>query len=97
MSTHTPGPWQWIEDTLYGPPNKSGYGPDGREAIVETDSGYYPPKGLDRNLIAAAPDLFAACIGTMLWIELQHPNDHDCVIANVLRAAIAKAEGGAHV
>jgi hypothetical protein len=31
-----------------------------RIRIVETDSGYYPPRAADARLIAAAPDLLAA-------------------------------------
>jgi hypothetical protein len=95
----TPGPWVWIEDTLYGAPGSGGeYTPDNREPIVETDSGYYPPRGMDRTLIAAAPDLLAACKQALDFI---HTLPYEPSAAPSTRAqdalvdAIAKAEGGA--
>ena len=63
MSNHTPGPWVWNDDDqLVSLSKKSELGSP--ERIVETDSGYYPPFGADRDLIAAAPlmlhELYAA-------------------------------------
>jgi hypothetical protein len=61
MHTHTPGPWIWKDDTLIAPNAPSDYeGYGGDPVVVETDSGVYPPRGVDRALIAAAPELLEA-------------------------------------
>jgi hypothetical protein len=74
-----------------------------RIRIVETDSGYYPPRAADARLIAAAPDLLAALKDAQwatrwqndyCWAECptcgnEIPHAKDCAIA----LAIAKAEG----
>lgn len=53
MSKHTPGPWAWDEGGCL----RSKV--DDAPAIVQTDGGYYGPYDADRDLIAAAPELFA--------------------------------------
>lgn len=60
---HTPGPWIWKDNNLYAEwdlrvqaESEHYFAP----AIVQTDSGYYGPKGADRLLIASAPELLAA-------------------------------------
>ena len=70
---HTPGPWKWDGDTMYGalrPDSKPGdqdvecsFDADDpipqRVTIIETDSGVYPPREADRALIASAPALLS--------------------------------------
>jgi hypothetical protein len=96
MSKFTPGPWYWndqdqmvsevLEDIDY-------FGPT-QIVIIETDSGVYPPRGQDRRLIAAAPELLAALQDFALYFRSRH---FDCIEqsnAYVLAiAAIAKATG----
>jgi hypothetical protein len=56
MAGHTPGPWVWREDQLVPVSAEEPY----YDPIVETDSGVYGPRGADRTLIAAAPELLQA-------------------------------------
>jgi hypothetical protein len=100
----TPGPWRWGHfgidlgaehqgyalGCLDGPDNTSvlSYGMDGEEDI-------YAENPADAWLIAAAPDLLAACEDTLAY--LQRPlearwQDIDQAITT-LRDAIAKARG----
>lgn len=73
--THTPGPWMWDDDgNLYPEGPRLAYKeaaeaatddpdsvyPDWVEPIAQTDNGCYGPRGADRYLIAAAPDLLLA-------------------------------------
>lgn len=61
----------------------------GGDYVVETDSGYYPPSLSDAYLMAAAPELLAACEAALPHVEnyLQGMPE----LADQLRAAIAKA------
>jgi hypothetical protein len=105
---HTPGPWIWVGDELYAqdayrahcasvetlqdPPDWDNY--IGRpEPIVETDSAYYGPRGDDRLLIAAAPDLFSACRAFVVAWEKSLQLEKTDVALRAAKAAIAKAEG----
>jgi len=56
------------------------------ERIVETDSGYYPPRINDANLIAAAPELYEALKACL-------KEDSGLICSKQVAAAIAKAEG----
>jgi hypothetical protein len=95
MSQHTPGPWQQHDDApVYGP---------AMAAVVWTNKG--PGHGLvadcrcsgihhdgqvaNARLIAAAPDLLEACKKARACASIP---DHTM---NLLRAAIARATGGA--
>ena len=57
--SHTPGPW--IVKRLEGTDRIWGIHAANGESIVEADAGCYPPTLEDAYLIAAAPDLLAAC------------------------------------
>ena len=78
MAEHTPGPWNLTEDM-------HGYYIRGHESeyyvceIPEDDD----KSGADARLIAAAPDLLAACEAALQWIRNNvpppaHPNLHIC-------------------
>lgn len=69
MSKHTAGPWEWNHvDQLVAvnvmTPSFDDLDTDEDErkpvVIIETDGGFYPPRGPDRLLLAAAPDLLVA-------------------------------------
>lgn len=69
---HTPGPWKVkIEINEYNDkeePYVDGIYA-GQHKIVETDSGYYPPEMADALLIAAAPEMYAACKAAIAYNE----------------------------
>lgn len=92
---HTPAPWDisvasevgstWPARFLVDGGNILTFGSDGEEGI-------YANNPADVALIAAAPDLLAACRGALaafedLGIDATHP-------VHLLRAAIKKARGG---
>lgn len=64
IAQHTPGPWAWNEKSQLVAVNvmdECEWSDDPSPVvIVETDGGFYPPKGADRSLIAAAPELLEA-------------------------------------
>ena len=80
---HTPGPW-----TNEGPYHNDlliiGPAPDHRE--IAQVCGQDDEAEANARLIAAAPDLLAAC-------EHVAKYTHNLVLAEILRAAIAKARG----
>jgi hypothetical protein len=88
MSNHTPGPWAVSNDQLGQYINAGGKViaaiPDGS---VASD---YVQDVCNARLIAAAPDLLAACESACLtvWAEPQFKH-----LADKLRATIAKAKG----
>ena len=95
MSAHTPGPWKVLADTRTGAVDVwSGArfvctvgvpGASGDESIEP-----------DAALIAAAPDLLAACKAALSLVELltYDPTDRQTLrINDQIEAAIAKAEG----
>lgn len=99
MSKHTPGPWQWMMwnghfRELRGPNGVAIVFPqvdvdaDNRLAVHVIVAGDNPG---DEYLIAAAPDLLTACREALHWMGQDSRGEEDCV--NLLRAAIAKAEG----
>jgi hypothetical protein len=85
VSKHTPGPWTAILDRDRDDGSEdTWYVLTEKEAAIAV--GLYGP---DARLIAAAPDLLAA-----LKVALYHlDNPKTGYVADVLRAAIAKAEG----
>ena len=92
MSKHTPGPWLSNTDDRYVREERSG----ATIALVCDDDGHCDaehrhamPIGANASLIAAAPDLLAACERALANIET---NGGGADLADQLRAAIAKAE-----
>jgi hypothetical protein len=99
MSRYTPGPWEavfpaaidWCDPMVYGHDRKSrvawmaGGGPDRAITAVEARA--------NACLIAAAPDLLAACLR---MLDSWGTQDEDEVIASrdSARAAVEKAIGG---
>lgn len=84
----TPGPWRWESPAPEADP---GY----IDACLESDwggivyhSASWPVHGPDARLIAAAPDLLAACKAALGAFEHNHAIDWDDLVR-----AIAKAEG----
>jgi hypothetical protein len=95
--SHTPGPWRFQEGELFDdmrlfmPNDKL---PSGEECVM-CDTPHYPwcPSNPDDwRLIAAAPDLLAACKHALEWDEVNGSWLGDR-IRDPLEAAIAKAEG----
>ena len=93
---HTPGPWKVIGKdkteigALLGTP----------EAIVIADTRFFqeptnPRERADARLIAAAPDLLAACEAALDNIPYVAAVQWDYDLAQQLKAAIAKARGEA--
>ena len=102
LGPHTPGPWRWYEPDdettmamLVGPlfdPNVR-YSERQHEVCDFGDcEQYYPsngtePSDADKALIAAAPDLLAACV------RFLNPTDEGPTLDTIIRAAVAKALG----
>lgn len=98
MSGHTPGPWTWdVDGNLYPSAALAVYQKavnedrwddiEYVEPIVQTDSGAYGPRGVDRSLIAAAPELLAACQSVIAWFETMKA-DHGAKLGHGLAAAV---------
>jgi hypothetical protein len=87
---HTPGPWQVTESGNVAGPTRSfgSQGWVGRICLANVMTGDVEVKAANARLIAAAPDLLAAC-------EEALDEDSGLACAGQLRAAIAKARGGA--
>lgn len=95
--------WAWFDEDFYEDEGRMGgtlhpVRPDGESdderRIIETDSGCYGPYGVDRELIAAAPDMARALLA-LQWIE------HDeafffCPSCNRNRPASAPTDGSGH-
>ena len=100
---HTPGPWRIIRGSEYTDDVEdtailSIEAANGRN-VYYTDSGFFVPCEADATLIAAAPDLLAACEEAETAIYRLNGSDDlpgwiSGVVVN-LRAAIEKARGGA--
>jgi hypothetical protein len=89
MSGHTPGPWRWVQDDAETTIDLRG--PDDRDvlSIYESHGGGQRPTEADGHLIAAAPELLAACKNALRLLDTMANTQ----AAKVLVAAIAKAEG----
>ena len=95
-SGHTPGPWEWIEDKfnggysgVVGKDNAEVLFPNHRNDGDDGDAWFEDfPSEADRNLIAAAPDMYEA---------LRSIENDDGSIPNTIwemaQKALAKAEG----
>ncbi len=97
--SHTPGPWIWADDgNLYNAEARQRYekavaedrwdDAEYLEPIAQTVGGCYGPRGADKMLIAAAPDLLAAC---KAFFDSEEGDEWKAERA--MMAAIAKAEG----
>lgn len=91
-ANHTPGPWKL---TTFE---------DGSMAIIPTKgftiTALKPRKGFDEDipnaqLMAAAPELLQVAEHILRLLEGPKPNKPGAVSRDMLRAAIAKAKGGA--
>jgi len=92
MANPTPGPWAYDKCEI-----------DGRYSIYHMgpiaycgDTTFEPGDGeANARLIAAAPDLLAACEAAMAWIAdpASFPADHVDDVANALSRAIVAARG----
>lgn len=85
---HTPGPWEWSGDYLYGPDYQEVIGDcffAGEQSLSCSNA--------DRRLIAAAPDLLQALQYVNDYWDA--PFDHAAkrAIPEKARAALAKATG----
>ena len=103
MSDFTPGPWKAMRITnpgraaaayyIYGVTAKGKYG----RCVAHVKNSTIQPLAANARLIAAAPELLEAC-----WQALTHIEFEECThgrpfaAGNVLRKAIAKAEGKKH-
>lgn len=99
-SKHTPGPWEVLH-----------CGIDSETILVQSGDGLeicttigeqmgLPEEAANARLIAAAPDMLAACKSALEVLDEAcqtgyHDAEKDAPTARELEAAIAKAEGGA--
>ena len=106
---HTPGPWaiDLERPMVLGGDSREVYAltPDGRHvergvASLLFDTDEYPDGAAyledvaNARLIAASPDLLAACVRLLSYYENGEIHDFKAVVAEV-RGAVAKAKGGA--
>lgn len=98
MSKHTPGPWSAEPDAIGGDTAVVEALSKDRRYVrreichVLLDDSDQKSRNLDKAnllLIAAAPDLLAACENALEWLACDEPEEAIVVI----RAAIAKAVG----
>lgn len=88
---HTPGPWEFIDNALVG--QKIDDKPVWlRPVILRSITGVSESNA---HLIAAAPELLAALKSTLDLVEIHHHEPEVSEALTIIRAAIAKAEGGA--
>lgn len=93
MTTHTPGPWCFRKDIVFGAPDK--------EPICVMNYEHTPElMAANARLIASAPELLAALrkVSTCLaaWMEIADPGDlreYDDWALGEARAAIEQATG----
>jgi hypothetical protein len=103
--THTPGPWMLGENTpseLDQPIYANGT--EGCVGICVVDLDEADEADANARLIAAAPDLLAACKKIVATHDIrdEHANEYEAgyteglgVASKIARDAIARAEGGA--
>lgn len=103
MSTakHTAGPWSHtpLQDTIWANDGQTKVARVEELPWVETPSGKHSSDWMteqaNAQLIAAAPDLLAACKAAECAFVGLRPNDPFFTAWQTLRAAITKAEGKA--
>ena len=96
MTQHTPGPWATSKGAYgalhVGPATLSHPGREAAQYAAERGQDLLAQRAADAALIAAAPDMLAA-------LKLAEQNAFDKIalaaIRAAIRAAIAKAQGGA--
>ena len=106
QTTHTPGPWKWQDWHFYGDPDE---GPSKQTLVGPKDTrpGIHPghimivsfeepPRNpRDVPLIAAAPNLLAACETALIWMEpVGWDSDEKKQAYEQVRAAVEEARGG---
>jgi hypothetical protein len=72
--------WTWDQENeqIVSDAPKYHDDPDkGPRVVVETDSGFYPPHGAERNLIAAAPELVRA-LRAIEWRHRERDFERRC-------------------
>jgi hypothetical protein len=93
---HTPGPWRLVDDPEEGKPAQC---IRTKAWDIATAWGGYSAAEADARLIAAAPDPLAALLVAELASEElcqgQDPANECWITLATIRAAIAKAKGGA--
>ena len=89
---HTPGPRKFQDGALYvvGPHPKTG----GATIVVTEPNGPEPTRNANGHLIAAAPDLLAACEEAKAWMGPQSITEGGTEVFVMLRDAIVSAKGG---
>ncbi|PKR56375.1 hypothetical protein [Thalassospira lohafexi] len=98
VSKHTPGPWVFYADTPSVEPNWNIITNGSRQFVV---ANIHIEAGNERDeanahLIAAAPDLLDVC--KAVFDDVASIDNESCLsleVGRALKAAIAKAEGGA--
>lgn len=97
---HTPGPWSF-DPSNYGRVNRGGWGLlDANSSslgvmVIETDvlGNVVPNAEANAKLIAAAPELLAACELVALWMLGGQPGPHsDSIVLEQVKLAIQKAK-----
>lgn len=88
MSKHTPGPWEFVDNSLVGP--KLDDKPIWlRPVILRSETGI---NSYDAHLIAAAPELLEA-LDMMERHFSRYDDTHNNLVLEQARAAIAKTTG----
>jgi hypothetical protein len=100
MSAHTPGPWEWVGDSLESHSDYVlGIGDDGKQfglhSPILIESSWATRAEANRYLIAAAPELLLALQEALFLIEQECADGSHTTEAINARAAIAKATGSA--
>lgn len=90
MTKHTPGPWTIVDYKLTQEILIAG---DTGDEIAIIDYSFRPEAHDDAHLIAAAPDLLAACEAVVLHMRRPLNIEETIRVGALLRAAIAKARG----
>ena len=84
---HTPGSWERSHQS------REIFGGSRHIASVHTAFGVWEANEANANLIAASPDLLAACEGLVDWVDPNEAMDGLHRQIDDARAAIAKAKG----
>jgi hypothetical protein len=100
MSTHTPEPWEFFVISEVNEEYRVTAARSLFLTLAPCADGYCPGETrANAKLIAAAPDLLAACIALVNWCEITDPNEtrdgmeHLNDVVDQARDAIAKANG----